>query len=237
MMKYKVTNAQYAEFLINAYENGDVWINGNYIEAFITEDGNWNPGESEYKLYTLGAPEGNFNYGRISWNGTTFIVTEGYGNHPVVHVTWYGAFKFANYNDMRLPTQHEWEKAARGDTGYDFPWGNILDGSRANYAGSGDPWDIGTTPVGFYNGQNYEEFQTTDSPSPYGVYDMVGGGGWEWTNYEGFYPDNIAVRGGSWDMLNEVGGIMFSSWFNDNGDGPSNDSYYCSFRCIRLIIE
>ncbi|MBI4324944.1 MAG: SUMF1/EgtB/PvdO family nonheme iron enzyme [Chloroflexi bacterium] len=72
---------------------------------------------------------------------------------PVI-VTWYGAIAFAQNYGYDLPTDAEWEKAARGP-GHDglgehqiYPWGNSINGSDANYSGSGDTYEPGLTPVG-----------------------------------------------------------------------------------------
>lgn len=232
IMRYEVTNAQYVEFLIEANESGDVWISGgisgNSVQGFYSGDEHYSGGN--YTLYSLGDAGDNYNYGRINWNGTTFIVTEGYGNHPVVYVTWFGAYKFAEHYGIRLPTEQEWEKAARGNTGYDYPWGNSIDGSRANYRDSGDPWDNGTTPSGFYNGQTYEGFATTDSPSQFGAYDMAGNV-WEWTNSwisEG--SSSRVLRGGSWD----TGTSHCRSW-NRYYFNPNSSYNYLGFRLVRTL--
>ena len=92
-------------------------------------------------------------------------------DHPVVGVTWYDALAYCRWlseqtgRTYRLPTETEWEKAARGVDGRIYPWGDEWDADRCNCAGRG------TTPVGAYpSGQ-----------SPYGCYDMIGNV-WEWTS-------------------------------------------------------
>ncbi|MBT3800252.1 MAG: formylglycine-generating enzyme family protein [Bacteroidetes bacterium] len=198
IMKYEITNAQYAEFLIEGFENGEIWLMEDTVEGFYTGDEHYSAGN--YILYSLGDPEtfDGISYGRISWNGTTFTVTEGFGNHPCVHVSWFGAWKFAEHYGLRLPDDFEWEKSARGISGSIFSWGNELEGDRGNYLNSGDPWDNGTTPIGFYNGDNFEGFQTVDSPSPYGVYDMTGNVN-EWIISWFTEDSNHRVfRGGGW---------------------------------------
>ena len=87
------------------------------------------------------------------------------GDHPIVTVSWYAAMAYAEWAGKRLPTEAEWEKAARGGLSNKiYPWGNSIDKSKANY---GNSWDgrvvtIRTTPVGSY------------PPNRYGLCDMVG---------------------------------------------------------------
>ena len=149
----------------------------------------------------------------------------------MTNVSWFGANAFANYYDWHLPDDYEWEKAARGNTGYEYPFGNSIDNSQANYWESGDPWDNGTTPVGFYNGQYYEGFQTTDSPSPYGAYDMAGNVH-EWIY--SWYSESLPYRnrrGGLWSYM---GGSPSGcrAWIRD-GTNPTGTSISLGFRVAR----
>lgn len=93
--------------------------------------------------------------------------------HPIVDVSWHDAVAFALWlsaqtgQRWRLPTEAQWEKAARGDDARTFPWGNTFDLSRCNVRETGR---TGTTPVGSY----------PEGASPYGLLDMAGNV-WEWT--------------------------------------------------------
>jgi len=234
IMKYEVTNQQYVDYLEEAYAAGDITVSTSTVQGYYPGDEHYPAGN--YDFYDLGTPS-SYNYARISWDGDSFVINvpSGYisgdfDNHPVVEVTWFGAWAFAEHYGLDLPTQHEWEKAARGDTGYDYPWGNSIDGSRANYWNSGDPFDNGTTPVGYYNGETHSGFQTTDSPSPYGVYDMAGNI-CDWT--DSWWSDTTScrvVRGGSWSCVTSV----LRSWYRFlEGLYPDYSYYYMGFRCCR----
>ncbi len=112
--------------------------------------------------------------------------------HPVVHVDWGQAAKYAAWAGKRLPTEDEWEAAAAGTAGLAFPWGNAFKAGMCNGAGA----SLGTMPV--------ESFPHARAPS--GCYDMAGNV-WEWTSTleDGTDVDalpeglvNVAIRGGSW---------------------------------------
>jgi len=234
IMKYEVTNTQYVSYLVNEYAAGDIWFEGEDIMGFYEGDEYYPSGD--YVLYYMGTPS-SFNYGRISWDGESFVINvpAGYDsgdfdNHPVVEVTWFGAWAFAKHYAYRLPTEYEWEKAARGNTGYDYPWGDDIDGSRANYSNSGDPWDNGTTPAGMYNGQTIQGFQTTDNSSPYGLSDMAGNV-WNWTCswYGGDYPSARVRRSGSFIYSQN----NLRSWIR-YCDYPTSSWDNKGFRCVRL---
>jgi iron(II)-dependent oxidoreductase len=104
---------------------------------------------------------------------------DGFENHPVVEASWYGAWAFCRWEGKRLPTEAEWEKAARGTDGRKYPWGNDPpDRARAHY---GAGWND-LVPVGRF----------AKGVSPFGALDMAGNG-WEWVSsaYRS-YPYNPA---------------------------------------------
>lgn len=109
----------------------------------------------------------------------------GKGLHPVAGVNLHDALAFCEWLDARLPSEEEWEKAARGWDGRTYPWGeDWLDGLYCNN------WEAkvgGTSPVDRY----------PQGVSPFGVWDMVGNV-WEWTNSEYQGPFMHVLRGGSW---------------------------------------
>lgn len=104
--------------------------------------------------------------------------TPGTDNYPAQGLNWDAATAYCNWltaktgKAYRLPTEAEWEKAARGTDQRRYPWGNSIDRSYANYVGS-KPYDTGEA-VGFYDGQKHGEVQTHSGASPYGAMDMAG---------------------------------------------------------------
>lgn len=149
----------------------------------------------------------------------------GADDHPVVCVTWDQASAYAEWVGGRLPTEAEWEKAARGSDGRRYPWGNEFDGSRTNYCdksclqrwrdGSLDDGYEHTAPVGRYPA----------GASPYGALDMAGNV-YEWTQsvYQEYPYDS---EDGREDLGagNSVRRVVRGGSFDDDGDGVR-----CAFR-------
>ena len=211
-------------FYIDPYE-----VTNAQFKAFIDANPEWRKENIPSKYH-------NGNYLQL-WNGDDY--PDGKANHPVVYVSWYAAMAYAKWKGKRLPTEAEWEKAARGGVvGERYVWGNSRDPSKANYGYYGR----NTSPVGSY------------LPNGYGLYDM-GGNVWEHCLDEfdqNFYrnsskknpiagvPDIEALmenftniqtehvsRGGSW---NTSGPAHVAS---RGSDTPTNTNSWLGFRCAR----
>ena len=235
MMKYPVTNSQYIEFIKEASENGDITVNSQGVTGFYAGDKNWPAGIYEFVDFDDRDCRVGFNPPNeyvIKWNWFGGRI-EGYDNHPITEVTWFGANAFAEYYGMQLPTKQEWEKAARANTGYKFSWGNNFDPTKVNFFNSGDIYDNSTTPVGFYNGEN----NTTISSSPFGIYDMIGNV-WEWTDSWNNQSPGKIIKGGSWKSryysLNPQSELH--AWYEPSyGYSPNNSISDVGFRCVKIL--
>jgi formylglycine-generating enzyme required for sulfatase activity/acetyl esterase/lipase len=104
--------------------------------------------------------------------------TPGSGSYPALGVNWDAASAYTAWlsartgKRYRLPTEAEWEKAARGSDRRRYPWGQAIDHSYANFVGA-QPFDT-VQPVGFYDGSARGTLQTHSNASPYGAFDMAG---------------------------------------------------------------
>lgn len=153
-----------------------------------------------------------------------------YRHHPVVNVSWNDAQAYCQWAGGRLPSEEEWEKAARGTDGRIFPWGNAFDESRCNWDG---PPDEDKTPF----------LSPVDSfpygASPYGALNMAGNA-WEWVDaFYGPYPENYnndpiysrgyrVIRGGSW-LRYPMGVSATARDFSD----PRHRYNSIGFRCVQ----
>ena len=213
MSKDQVTNAQYAEYLNAADADGLIKVSGGIVYAALDSS------NSEPYLDTHNA---DFSYSQIDYTGT-FTVRSKSGrdmsNDPVVGVGWYGAKAFCDYYGYRLPTEAEWEYAARGGlSGNRLPWGDTITHSQANYYSSSSySYDISPTR-GFHPTWNDGIYPYTSpvgsfAANGYGLHDMSGNV-WEWcadwysSSYYSISPGTNptgpatgsyrVIRGGSW---------------------------------------
>ena len=94
----------------------------------------------------------------------TFQIDQGFERHPAVHITWFGAQAYCRWAGLRLPTEIEWEKAARGTDGRLFPWGNQWESDFLRWNRINHPDNEPTVPVDAHS----------EGRSPYGIYQMMG---------------------------------------------------------------
>ena len=140
------------------------------------------------------------------------IWPEGKADHPVVQIIWDSALAYAQWAGKRLPTEAEWEKAARGRDGRVWPWGSVFDPSRCN-TNEGGLWD--TTPVGNYS---------PGGDSPYGIADMAGNV-WEWIGGKPS-PLRMPLRGGDW-----LDGKEEATTYSRRMHTPKRKNDFVGFRC------
>jgi formylglycine-generating enzyme required for sulfatase activity len=171
-------------------------------------------------------------YSHILHHDGRYAVEPGFEDHPVTQVTWYGAQAYCVWAGVRLPTEAEWEKAARGGDGRLYPWGDEApDCDKAQYGDCGGE----TVPAG----------SRLAGASPYGVLDMAGNV-WEWVAdwydpaYYGASPaqnprgpdagERKVFRGGSWGY---PGAFMRAS--DRARNRPTYAGFNVGFRCAATI--
>jgi formylglycine-generating enzyme required for sulfatase activity len=142
---------------------------------------------------------------------------------PMTNVNWHEARTFCTYAGGRLPTEAEWEKAARGTDGREFPWGDAPACDKANWGNfEGEGPCAGKNP-----GHPVPVAQFPDGASPYGVLDLAGNV-WEWVEdrYD-LEPDRRVVRGGSCCSY-----FVAPRSANRNAWDPKHRDLDLGFRCV-----
>jgi formylglycine-generating enzyme required for sulfatase activity len=234
IMVTDVTNAQFAAYLNESLGTGWIEREGEQLVGYYPGD-EFHGYEHEERIDPgtwLHVPIRDPGL-RIVETADGFAPLEGYENHPMVNVTWFGAKGYCDFNGWRLPTELEWEKAARGEDERPYPWGWEIKNNNANFYSSHDIFEktfgkLGdTTPVGFYNGKTYTGYETLDSASPYGLYDMAGNV-WQWT--ANVYEDQHYryMRGGS-----KMDYAYYLRVWMRNSAAPYYYSPSVGFRCVR----
>lgn len=213
--KYEVTNAEYKQFVDANPEWGKEQIPREYHDGYYL----------------------------AHWNGNDYPF--GKDNHPVVYVSWYAAMAYAQWTEKRLPTEAEWEKAARGGLiGKIYPWGDEIDPTQANYY---DATNKELTPVGTY------------PENGYGLYDMAGNvREWCLDSYIADYYENSpkqnpiagsiniqeavknfikmktdrVLRGGSWLNSKHSSRVTHRSKRAPTDTNPNE-----GFRCVKPVIR
>ncbi len=159
------------------------------------------------------------------------------GNHPIVNVKWHNANEYAKWAGCQLPSDAQWEKAASGTDGREYPWGNYWDSNNAQCRAPGSAYPDSTAPVGSF----------PSGASPYGVMDMSGNVRvWCADWYDEYYylhspkknptgPTNgvkRVLRGGA-DLGVEND---YSIFMCDNRDCYAPDKFFddIGFRCVKM---
>jgi sulfatase modifying factor 1 len=144
----------------------------------------------------------------------------GKAEHPVTYITWHNAQAYAKWKGKRLPTEAEFEKAARGTDGRLWPWGDEFDFGKSNVRVWGKEKFADTTPVNGYPA----------GKSPYGCLDMAGNV-FEWTS--DLDPEQLkkgnkvaVLKGGSWKSFDSYARCAFRQHAEASGFGP-----HIGFRC------
>jgi formylglycine-generating enzyme required for sulfatase activity len=193
----------------------------------------WPVTNAEYKKFVdaTGRPAPNYEVSwcdtqPYNWNPYTRMYPQGKADHPVVLVTWADAMAYAAWAGKRLPTEAEWERAARGLNGRRYAWGEAFAAECCNCKEAGL---MGTSPVGYFS---------PAGDTPEGVIDLVGNV-WEWTNSL-FYPFPYDPNDGRESRQAEGFRVLRgASWVNDGSvanclsrlDGDFQFYNNVGFRC------
>jgi len=212
--RHKVTNAEFAEFL-----QARGWVS---VEGERRYD--WEDADARIHQVPLGMPPHPMSGQPVRW-----LADPGFERHPAVEVSWFGARDYCAWRGRRLPTEAEWEKAARGDDRRPYPWGTVA-----------------PTPAHAVFGRRYNATEPTegrpDGASPHGVHDLLGNLR-EWTatimkaypyrnddGRESFIGSGrVIVRGASHDDPADVLSVTARRSYDRRGAAAGH--HHVGFRC------
>lgn len=198
---HEVTNAQFKEFIwADGYNTREYWTKAGW--DFIQKKRVHYLYGNEKLVYRIDKPLG------IKGNS---VSTE--PDHPIIGVSWYEAAAYAKWAGKRLPTEAEWEKAARGTDARIYPWGNKFDFTKLHYFPHHEKlMSVGSFPEG---------------RSPYGVLDMAGSVS-EWCADSD--KEKKIVRGGGWNATR-----LQLRCVHREAHLPTYRYYNLGFRCAKSV--
>ena len=234
---------QHPHPLAAGYFIGRTHVTVGQFDRFVSATGYRTEAETGGGAYTFDG-EKIVKRAEFSWRNPGFPQHKG---HPVVCVSWNDARAFCDWAGLDLPTEAEWEKAARGTDARRYPWGNDWDPNRANFCDSSCPLDVSwkdsaasdgyayTSPVGCY----------AAGASPYGALDMAGNV-WQWCDdwfeeraYDRYAAGDLAApatgqnrvnRGGCWANAARDCRTSFRAWYP-----PENRNAFLGFRVAKRV--